>query len=427
MKKKKTLRRPTPSSSFLAAAIVLLSVAILMALLTSLGFIDVNDAKKTYADYDAREYTFSRFEEEEVDDGDPNYYLYVKEREDALFISNLLYDEEMTAAFSRLKVGTVLSAYTDGEEYVVELAAEGTTFFSLAEYNEALRVNGITMIGVFSALSGILLILAIVFFALRGKRTAKEREIERRYHIRSVPSNRGRAPITDEKIMSKGAFFALTIGFIALFALGFVLVIVGAYLDDKGTSLGMPLIIAGVASFLVSILIPLFKLRALTKYENHRLVEKLYVTDFTRASITQTPDKLAEKLAESGFMQISQSTFSRTATQSNGKTTTTVTYRVHFYNEEKLAGVLQDLQVPPPKKKKHSSVEHDIYFVFVEDALDEAMRNSYTCLAHALPRTNLSHAPILITDDSVYFIKIGSTLNPYRAALAEALFLLGLM
>lgn len=427
MKKKKPTRRPTASSSFLTAAIILLSVAILMSLLTSLGFIDVNDSKKTYADYEARDYTFSYFEEEEVDDGDPNYYLYVKECEDALLITNLLYDDEMTLALSRLETGTILSTYTDGEERVVELTAEGITFFTLAEYNEVLRTNGITLIAVLFSVSGILLILAIVFFALCSKRKAKETEIERRYHIRSVPSNRGRAPMTDETIMSKATFLTLTLGFIALFVLGFVLIIVGIYLDDKGASTGLPLIIAGIVSFLVSLLIPLFKLRALTKYENHGLVEKLYVTDFTRASITQTPDKLAAKLVDSGFTQISQSTFSRTATTSNGKTTTTVTYRVHFYNEEKLAGMLQNLQVPPPKKKKGGSVEHDIYFVFVEDALDEAMRNSYTCLAYSLPRINCSHAPILITDDSVYFIKIGSTLNPYRAALAEALFLLGLM
>ena len=423
----KTQKGPkTPSSTFLAVCILMIFFSLFWAIPIGIGIGDMNESKLTHSDYQLNTYTFQYFKlDDSDDDSDPYYDIYVKELSEPLYIDNLFYDDELTKALIYLEAGETVSCYTKENGKIVELSmADGNTVLSLDAYNEGIYDNGLTMVIVFSVLIGIQLIIAIVMGCLYPRAKRREREIKERYRVRTVPTPKRRSS-EDQSVISRPTFILLITLMIVLPIVFLVFLVMGLIsLEERAD--GTAYLIAAFSSLGVTILLFATQYRKLTRYENAAFIKKLYETDMTAASLALDQDTLISILIKHDYNRSGNDLFYKVKKVYQNKTTQTHTYNAHFYTEEALAQRARSLEIPLPKEKA-TVFTHDILFVTVEDSLPEAMINAYRIVEYTAFYNNRSFVPILLHEGNLYFVKVGSTMRPYRMALNEALFLVGLL
>ena len=424
----KTPKGPkTPSSTFLAVCILMIFFSLFWAIPIGVGIGDMNESRLTHSDYQYSTYTYQYFKLDDSDDSDPYYDIYVKELSEPLYIDNLFYDDELTKALIYLEAGETVSCYTKENGEIVELTWQGFgthTVFSLEAYNEGTYDNGLTMVIVFSVLIGIQLMIAIVMGCLYPRAKRREHEIKERYRVRTVatPKRRSRE---DQSVISRPTFILLITLMIVLPFLFAVFFAIGLINIEENTS-GTAYLIAAFSSLGILILLFATQYRKLTRYENAAFIKKLYETDMTAASLALDQDTLISILIKHDYNRSGNDVFYKVKKVYQNKTSQTHTYNAHFYTEEALAQRARSLEIPLPKEKS-TVFTHDILFVTVEDSLPEAMINAYRIVEYTAFYNNRSFVPILLHEGNLYFIKVGSTMRPYRMALNEALFLVGLL
>ena len=422
----KTPKGPkTPSSTFLAVCILMIFFSLFWAIPIGIGIGDINESKLTHSDYQLNTYTFRYFKLDTSDDSDPYYDIYVKELSEPLYIDNLFYDDELTKALIYLEAGETISCYTKENGEIVELSmADGNTVFSLEAYNDGTYDNGLTMVIVFSVLIGIQLIIAIVMGCLYPRAKRREREIKERYRVRTVPTPKRRSS-EDQSVISRPTFILLITLMIILPIVFLVFFVMGLVsLEERAD--GTAYLIAAFSSLGVLILLFATQYRKITRYENAAFIKKLYETDMTAASLALDQDTLISILIKRDYNRSGNDLFYKVKKVYQNKTTQIHTYNAHFYTEEALAQRARSLEIPLPKEKS-TVFTHDILFVTVEDSLPEAMINAYRIVEYTAFYNNRSFVPILLHEGNLYFVKVGSTMRPYRMALNEALFLVGLL
>lgn len=423
----KTPKGPkTPSSTFLAVCILMIFFSLFWAIPIGIGIGYMNESRLTHSDYQYNAYTFQYFKlDDSDDDSDPYYDIYVKERSEPLYIDNLFYDDELTKALIYLEAGETISCYTKENGEIVELSmADGNTVFSLEAYNDGTYDNGLAMAIVFSVLISIQLIIAIVMGCLYPKAKRRERGIKELYRVRTVATPKRRSS-EDQSVISRPTFILLITLMIVLPIVFLVFFAIGLINIEENTS-GTAHLIAAFSALGVTILLFATQYRKMTRYENAAFIKKLYKTDMTVASLALDQDTLISILIKHDYNRSGNDLFYKVKKVYQNKTTQTHTYNAHFYTEEALAQRARSLEIPLPKEKS-TVFTHDILFVTVEDSLPEAMINAYRIVEYTAFYNNRSFVPILLHEGNLYFVKIGSTMRPYRMALNESLFLVGLL
>lgn len=146
------MKKSIETNKILFAFLILFSVAFIVGVIY--GIVDFSRSKTTYDELEYREYTFISYEIDYNSEGGDTFYITVEEQEQTLCIGELLtphrYDD-----FDALKAGDKLYCYVyedGGTICVAEIEAE-KMIFSLKDYNNAHRTNGIGLIIVMSILS----------------------------------------------------------------------------------------------------------------------------------------------------------------------------------------------------------------------------------------------------------------------------------
>lgn len=167
---------PLKTQALLASiAMLLLACVCIAGMFVAIS--DYNNSKSNYEDFEYREYIFDhckRLEDYEV--GSSNL-IYVQGQEKPLKINNLLSTREVEMKLDSLKSGDKIYCYIREKSRAYEVAEIGKNkpFFSLKEYNNAYKKNGIAFSIIFPILAiGCGVSSAIFFLEYRKEKSSDD-------------------------------------------------------------------------------------------------------------------------------------------------------------------------------------------------------------------------------------------------------------
>jgi len=427
---KKPEHRPTSAAVFKPLIITFLILAAFLIALMPIAYRDIEKAGLSYHDYTAFRYTFdSLYYTSDSDSDDRAYYLNIKESDKPLHITSLLDTNALRSALSGLRSGDVLTGYAAEEEDCLETVELVTkrTLFSLEEYNRTLRQNGIGLLVVLGIFALSLVVTSVILAVFYRKAKRREKAIRDAYRVRTQRPPRPNA-MRNEEGMTKNTYVFLLFAICTLFLLFFILlisaiVILSEELNHKEL---VPFLFVGSGiSLITCILLLSTQYRAMARYEKKAFGEKLYRTDLTVVSLGISANTLTDKILASGYQTTAPYTFERKMTVRPDSSTQHIGYQILFTDEDGLRRERESLPTPPPKKTGNT-LSLNLRFVFVSPT-DTAISELYRMIAETHSMTKIGYTPILISEDSVSFVRIGSGVQPYRQGLNEALYLLGLI
>lgn len=175
--------------------------------------------------------------------------------------------------------------------------------------------------------------------------------------------------------------------------------------------------------FLSSIVFIIWNHKKLVAYEINKLDEKIKTTDFSAIEMPVDESKLREKLNHHGYQKITENMFYKKVEVSDGPADH---YYAAIFRADEITDVRRFAETFDMK-----IIACNIGYIFLEKnvhnnlaLLKEYIReNLLYANAHPYKRRK-SFVPIVIADEKIFYLKVGSFLDEYKQHLSKGLHIL---